>query len=137
MWWYDPDAASREVECNYLRQFRHMATEDILAHLTDTTTPEQYQVALDALLVLKDELTGQIDAFHRSPLYGRHRCLENEYFSLRLQIQNAMVLKPVPQPEPAPDPTPEPPRKSLQDVLEDFENEEETYLGDIVPGDEE
>jgi hypothetical protein len=123
MWWYDPDAASREVECNYLRQFRHMATEDILAHLTDTTTPEQYQVALDALLVLKDELTGQIDAFHRSPLYGRHRCLDQEYSALRLKLLNASLLKSVPRPAPEPPPAPPapPPKpRSLRDVAEDF-----------------
>jgi hypothetical protein len=120
MWWYDPDAANRE-ECNYVREFRHLATKDILAHLTDTT--EQYQLALDALLALKDEQTGRMDAFHRSPLYGRHRCIPDEYLALRQKLLNAMVLRPVPQPatepEPAP-PAPPPKPRSLRDVAEDF-----------------
>ena len=136
MWWYDPDAANRE-ECKYVREFRHLATEDILAHLTETTTtPEQYQVALECLQALKDDLMRRVDDFHRSPFYGRHRCLDQEYSSLRRKLLNAMVLKPVPQPEPAPEPPPDPPRRSFKEILEEYTNENETYLGDIVEGDE-
>jgi hypothetical protein len=134
MWWYDPDAANRE-ECKYVREFRHLATEDILAHLTETTTtPEQYQMALDALLALKDELTGRIDAFHRSPLYGRHRCLDQEFSALRLKIIHTSLLKPVPQPAPEPAPAPPQPHMTLEDVVRAFGGpvqpyDDATYLG--------
>jgi hypothetical protein len=140
MWWYDPDAANRE-ECKYVREFRHLATEDILAHLTDTTTPEQYQVALECLLALKDELMGRVDAFHRSALYGRHWCIDDAYRSLRQKLQNAMVLRPVPQPAPPPAPSPAPPRpkrRSLADMLIQFAEEgSQTSEGegnDTAPG---
>jgi hypothetical protein len=134
MWWYDPDAASREGECNYLREFRQIATESILAHITETTTPEQHQLVLDSLLELKDELIGRVDAFHRSPLYGRHRCLENEYSALRLKLLNAMVLKPVPQPAPEPPPPAPQPQMTLEDVVKAFGEpvqpyDDATYIG--------
>jgi hypothetical protein len=134
MWWYDPDTANRQ-ECNYVREFRHQATEDILAHLTETTTtPEQYQMALDALLALKDELTGRIDAFHRSPLYGRHRCLDQEYSALRLKIQNTSLLKPAPQLAPEPPPAPREPLTTPAQVVEDLQETitprpDETVIG--------
>ncbi len=136
MWWYDPDAANRQ-ECKYVREFQHLATETILAHLAEpTTTPEQYQLGLECLQALKDQLMGRVDAFHRSPFYGRHWCIENAYGSFRQKLLNAIVLRPVPQPESAPEPPPEKPRRSLREVLEEYENEDETYLGDIVQGDE-
>jgi hypothetical protein len=121
MWWYDPDAANRE-ECRYRREFEQLATDSILAHLNnESTTPEQYQAGLECLLALKDELSGRVDDFHRSPLYGRHRCVQEAYCSLRQKLLNAMALRPVPQPVPEPEPAPPPPKpRSLRDVAEDF-----------------
>jgi hypothetical protein len=134
LWWYDPDAASRE-ECRYVREFRQMATDSILAHLNNaTTTPEQYQVALECLLALKDELTGRIDDFHRSALYGRHRCLDQAYHSLRRQLLNALLLRPVPQPAAEPEPAPSQPLLTPEDVVAAVgdpvqPSADETYLG--------
>jgi hypothetical protein len=136
MWWYDPESSSRNRECPEAGHFRRLATESILAFLTESTTPAQYQQALDSLSALKDEHVNRLDAFHRSPFYGRHRCIEDPFAALRLHILNAAALKSVPQPEPAPEPPPAPRRRSLREVLEQFENEEETFLGDIVQGDE-
>jgi hypothetical protein len=131
LWWYDPHATNRE-ECRYLREFEQLATDSILAHLTETTTPEQYQAALECLSQLKDELIGRLDAFHRSALYGRHRCVEEAYQSLRQKLLNALVLRPVPQPAPEPEPEPPAPASpSLEDVVEQFEEEEELFLGEI------
>jgi hypothetical protein len=92
---------------------------------------------LDSLAALKADHLRRLDAFHRSPFYGRHRCIEDAFTSLRLHIRNAAALKPVPQPEPAPEPPPEPPRKSLKEVLEQFERQRELYLGDSVEKEEE
>ena len=122
MWWYDPDTANRQ-ECKYVREFQHQATDTILAHLAETTTtPERYQVALECLQALKDQLMGRVDDFHRSPFYGRHWCIEDAFCAFRQKLQNAMVLRPVPQPAPEPEPPPAPPPKprSLRDVAEDF-----------------
>jgi hypothetical protein len=82
--------------------------------------PEQYQVALECLLALKDEHMGRVDAFHRSALYGRHRCIPDEYLALRRQLLTARDLKPVPALEPEPPPAPPPKPRSLRDVAEDF-----------------
>jgi hypothetical protein len=140
MWWYDPDAAARDRECRYVRQFRQIATDSILAHLTEAATPEQYQLALDALLALKDELSGRSDAFHRSVLYGRHRCIEDAYLSLRLKLQGAMVLKSVPQPAPEPPPAPREPLTTPAQVVEDLQETitprpDETVIGADEPDD--
>jgi hypothetical protein len=126
MWWDDPDAAGRDGECRYVREFRQIATDSILAHLTEATTPQQYQLALASLLALRDECMGRIDAFHRSALYGRHRCLAEAYLALRRKLEGAMVLRPVPQPESAPEPAPPapPPKpRTLRAVLEGIARE--------------
>jgi hypothetical protein len=136
MWQYDPDEATRSRECTQAFQFRRLATEAILSRLTETTTKAQYHLALESLAGLKDESLSSLDAFHRSPLYGRHRCIPEAYDSLRRHIQGAMLLKPAPQPAPPPDPAPEPPRRSLREVLEHFEKQQQIYLGDIVEGEE-
>jgi hypothetical protein len=109
MWQYDPEEITRTHECTPAYQLRQLATETILSRLTERTTQEQYRLALDSLAALRDERLGFLDAFHRSVLYGRHRCIEEAYLSLRLQLQNAMLLRPVPQeapPEPAAPPEP-------------------------------
>jgi hypothetical protein len=123
MWQYDPDEATRSRECTQAFQFRRLATEAILSRLTETTTKAQYHLVLESLAGLKDESLNSLDAFHRSVLYGRHRCIQEAYVALRLQIQNSMSLRPVPQPAPEP-PAPEPPAppkpRSLSDVVRDF-----------------
>jgi hypothetical protein len=136
MWEYYWEEQTRQRECQEASQFRRIATESILALLTDLTIPDQYQLALDSLAALKDNHISRLDDFHRSPYYGRHRCIEDAFVSLRLSLLNAYKLKPVPQPETAPDPAPEPPRRSFKEILEEYTNENETYLGDIVEGDE-
>jgi hypothetical protein len=136
MWEYDREEQTRQRECQEAYQFRRMATESILALLPEQATPEHYQQALSSLLALKDDRVSRLDAFHRSPFYGRHRCIEDAYVSVRLHVLNALLLQPPPQPEPAPAPAPEPPHRSFREVLEDFADENETYLGDIVEGDE-
>jgi hypothetical protein len=106
MWWQDPEASSRDRECQEAGQFRRIAHESILAFLTDSTTPAQYQQALDSLATLKDDHVSRLDAFHRSPFYGRHRCIPDAFVSLHLHLLNA-ALKPVPQQDSAPDLAPE------------------------------
>jgi hypothetical protein len=136
MWQYDPEEITRTHECTPAYQFRRLVTEAILSRLTERTTQEQYQLALDALAALRDERLGFLDAFHRSPLYGNHKCIANVSQELAARIKAASLLAPVPPPEVPPDPAPEPPRRSLQEVMEHFDNVTETYLGDIVEGDE-
>jgi hypothetical protein len=136
MWEYDPEEATRNRECSEAYRFRRLATDSILALLPEQATPEHYQQALSSLLALKDDRVSRLDAFHRSPFYGRHRCIEEAYVSVRLHIQCALQFQPPPQPERAPDPAPEPPRRSLREVLEHFENVTETYLGDKLEGED-
>jgi hypothetical protein len=137
MWWYDPEASSRNRECPEAGHFRRLAHDSILAFLTESTTPHQYQQALDSLAALKDDHIRRLDAFHTSAFYGRHRCISDAFAALRLHILNTAALKPVPQPDPAPAPPPDPPRKSLKQVLEQFERQGELYLGDRVETEEE
>jgi hypothetical protein len=55
MWWYDPEEETRNRECREVHRFRQLATEAILAFLTETTTSEQYDQALLSLQALRGE----------------------------------------------------------------------------------
>jgi hypothetical protein len=136
MWQFDPEEITRSHECRQASQFRQLATAAILSRLTERTTQEQYDLALESLAALQDEYLGRLDAFHHSPLYGRHKCITNVCQELAAVIRAASLLAPVPQPEVPPEPAPEPPRRSLREVMQHFDNVTETYLGDIVEGDE-
>jgi hypothetical protein len=108
MWWYDPEASSRDRECQEAGQFRRIAHESILAFLTDSTTPGQYEQALASLATLKADHVRRLDEFHRSPLYGRHRCIPEAALDLETRLRGAILLAPVPKPDPAPEPAPNP-----------------------------
>jgi hypothetical protein len=121
MWRYDPDEMTRTHECTPAYQFRREATEAIMAHLSDSVTPEQYLLALAALREMTEQWCQSLDAFHRSPLYGRHPCIPEASDSLRRQIQGAMLLKPAPQSEtaqPPAAPAPPPKPQTIREVLE-------------------
>jgi hypothetical protein len=120
MWEYDREEQSRTRECQEAYQFRQLATEAILAHLTETTTPEQYDQAVLSVQALAADYNSRLDAFHRSPLYGRHRCIAAACRELETRITNARLLAPVPQPQQPPTPPPPAPLTTPRHVVEEL-----------------
>jgi hypothetical protein len=134
MWEYDPEEATRNQECSEAYRFRQLAIDSILAHLTETTPPEHYDQAVLSLQALADIYSNRLDAFHRSPLYGRHRCIDDAFSALRFKILNASLLKPAPQLAPEPPPGPREPLTTPAQVVEDLQESitprpDETVIG--------
>jgi hypothetical protein len=76
-----------------------------LAHIDDSTSPEQFDQVQKGLLFLFQELKERVDPWHfRFP--GGHPCLEECYLHYAMLIRNRYILqKPLPPP-PAQKPQP-------------------------------
>jgi hypothetical protein len=108
-----------------------LVAEDLLAHVGETTSPEQFEQAQKALLFYWEELEQRKDPLHpRFP--GGHRCLEHCYLEYAMKLRARAVLQnPLPPPPAPPPPRRQPPR-SPDEVVNDI-----TSLADEVkrPGD--
>jgi hypothetical protein len=77
-----------------------LVAEDLLAHVGETTSPEQFEQAQQGLLFLWQELQKRLDPLHpRFP--GGHRCLDECYLEYAMKLRTrADLQKPLPPPLP-------------------------------------
>jgi hypothetical protein len=109
--------------------------EDILANVSDSTSPEQFEQAQKGLLFYWEELKKHLDPLHpRFP--GGHPCLDEAYLHYAMVLRNRAVLQ-KPLPPPAPPARRQPPR-SPDDVVNDISSlaDEVKRLGDTFLGEE-
>jgi hypothetical protein len=110
--------------CSFAKEFEGIASESVLKHITDQTTPHQYQQAIASLTTLKETMEKRMDWRHYGAASGgMHRCLPETCEAVVFYLQSRMLLV-VPKPEPPP-PAPRPQRRSLADVLKQFAEEGE------------
>ncbi len=118
--------------CEEYEKLQRVA-EDILAHVDDSTLPEQFAEAQKGLLFCWQELQQRMDPLHPRPL-GGHLCLDEAYLHYAMVLRARSVLqKPLPAP---PAPRPQPPRSPDEVVNDAFTLADEvkrpgdTYLGE-------
>jgi hypothetical protein len=108
-----------------------LVAEELLAHVGETTSPEQYEQVQKGLLFYWQELKQRVDPLHlRFP--GGHRCLDDAYLHYAMLLRARAVLqKPLPSPAP-PAPPPQPRTDAeLMERLKEYvtERTKETFFG--------
>ncbi len=121
--------------CEEYEKLQRVA-EEILAHIDDSTSPEQFEQVQKGLLFLFQELQERVDPWDfRFP--GGHPCLEECYLHYAMLIRNKYILqKPRQSASPAPQQpplTPEQVVNNLRRVAEERKRPRGTYLGNDAP----
>ena len=95
---------SPDTPCTEYEKLKLVA-EDILAHVGDSTSLEEFEQVQKGLLFLYQELKEHMDSLHfRTP--GGHRCLDDAYLEYAMKLRTRFILqKPLPPP-PAQKPQP-------------------------------
>jgi hypothetical protein len=116
---------SGRPRCNFAQDFEAMVSESI--RLPEEISPEVLARALAHLRRVRDQLQASMSPIHYPSVSGRHYCLKDAYKQAVIRMQNLAAF-PLPKPEPPP-PAPKPQRRSLADVLKQYEEVRETYYG--------
>jgi hypothetical protein len=114
--------------CPHSRTYVQIIQSSIFAKITDQTTAAQFAEAEQSLFALCERLERQVDFTHYPALTGMYACVRDVYTLASSLLANLRMMQPEPPPPPAPAP-PTPSSPSLEDVVEQFE--EEMFLGEI------
>jgi hypothetical protein len=120
--------------CTFSDSFYRTVRETIFQQLTKETTGAQWQAARESLTRLREELEQEIYPMHYGSLVGRHRCVNQLFREAWTRLRGLEILQPVPAPQPPPEPAPEPQEHSLEDIVENIESADNTFLGDTAEG---
>jgi hypothetical protein len=114
MWSLNWRGWSPDTPCKEYEKFQLVA-EHLLAHVGETTSPEQFEQGQKGLLFYWQELKKRLDPLHpRFP--GGHRCLDDAYLEYAMKLRTrADLQKPLPPPPQKPQPV------SLEDLLANVE----------------
>ena len=129
MWSMNWRGGSSNKPCGEYEKLQQVA-EEILAHIDDSTSPQQFEQAQKGLLFYWEELKKRLDPLHpRFP--GGHLCLDQCYLHYAMLIRARAVLQ-KPFPPSAPAPPRRQPHRSPDEVVNDVSS-----LADEVkrPGD--
>ncbi len=126
---------SQDTPCSEYTKLKLVA-EEILAHIDDFTSPQQFEQAQKGLLFLFQELKAHVDPWHfRFP--GGHLCLEEAYLHYAMLIRNRYILQKPRQPaapaQQQPPLTPDQVVTNLRTVAEELKRPRDTYLGKDAP----
>jgi hypothetical protein len=115
MWSLNKRGWSPDIPCKEYEKLQLVA-EDLLAHVGETTSAEQFEQGQKGLLFYWQELKKRLDPLHpRFP--GGHPCLDEAYLEYAMKLRTRAVLqKPLP-PLPAQKPQP----VSLETLLANVE----------------
>jgi hypothetical protein len=119
-----------QSRCALALDFERIVEDSVFKRLNADTTPEQYQQAIASLKELLKPLEAEA---HKNPFHhpaigtgSPHHCVRDSFDAAVYFLKAGLLLAPVPKPE-APAPTPK--DHSLVDVLKQFQQTTETYLG--------
>jgi hypothetical protein len=87
--------------CPFARTFLQIAEQTIFAHVTDRTTPDMYEAALQSLLELCHRLESQVGLFHFPSAVGIHVCVQDAYLEAAFRLKNLAIMQQPPLSEPA------------------------------------
>ncbi len=113
---YDWNLSAGAPLCSISDSFYRTVRETIFQQLTPETTVEQWQVAQESLVRLRDELQQAIYPMHYGSLVGTHRCLDHVFREAAARLRSLEIMQPVPPPPPPPPP----PRETPADVVRDL-----------------
>jgi hypothetical protein len=114
---------SPDTPCREYAKLQRIA-EELVAGISEPTSPEQCEQAQKSLLFVFHELKEDLDPLHfRVP--GGHRCLDHAYLEYAMRIRNrALRYNPLPPPALPPKP------RTLSDVLKGLAGTTEEETGE-------
>src|ERR671914_482135 len=115
MWSMNWRGGSSNKPCGEYEKLQQVA-EEILAHIDDSTSPQQFEQAQKGLLFYWEELKKRLDPLHpRFP--GGHLCLDQCYLHYAMLLRSRAILQKSLPPSPAHKPQP----VTLEELLANVE----------------
>jgi hypothetical protein len=79
-----------------------IADQSIFSQITEQTTPQQFELALQSLKALSERLEAQVDLFHFPQAYGSpHSCVRDVFNDAEFRLKNLAIMHQKPE-QPAP-----------------------------------
>jgi hypothetical protein len=79
--------------CSYARTFADIADKTIFSQISEFTTPDQFDLALQNLRALCQRLEAQVDLFHYGQAYGTsHSCVIDIYTDAEFRLKNLAIM---------------------------------------------
>jgi hypothetical protein len=100
----------------------YRSVQPIFRGLTGAITPELLAAVTNALELVRADFGLSV---------GRHRCVRDLHQEAIARLRCLAAIAQPEEPPPAPPPPPKPSSPSLEDVVKQFEEEEELFLGEI------
>jgi hypothetical protein len=127
MQWYDERRSQQRNLCSFAFTFAQIAEQTIFARITNHTTREQFEAALQALDELCRRLERQMDWSHYPASHGMHSCIRDVFTDAEFRLKNLAIMHQAPLPATQQVTT-------VEGVVIDMEERlrtstEETYLG--------
>lgn len=98
MVWYDERRSQQRNLCSFAYTFAQIAEQSIFTRITDRTTPEQFEAALQTLDELCQRLERQMDWSHFPASHGMHSCIRDVYIDAEFRLKNLAIMQQAPPP---------------------------------------
>jgi hypothetical protein len=136
---YDWNLSAGAPLCVFSDSFYYSVRDTIFRQLSNNSSKEQYQAALESLTRLREALEQDLHLhpMHYGSLVGRHRCVDHLYREAVARLRGLQVTQPAPKPPVPPAPT-QPPLtpdavvNNLRTLAKDRTRRRDTYLGQEV-----
>jgi hypothetical protein len=126
------DLRTRETDqglCSYAEAFERIVEAGIFSNVTEHTSKEQCDAALEMLNLLRTKIESGMSPFHYPAPSGTHYCVADTYMAAVFRLKGLALLRKAPPP-------PAPRKRSLtpEDVVKNLEeaikaSSQETFLG--------
>jgi hypothetical protein len=98
MHWYDETRSQQRNLCSFAFTYAQIIEQTIFARITDRTTPEQFNAALQTLGELCQRMERQLDRSHYPASQGLHACLRDVYTDAEFRLKNLAIMHQPPPP---------------------------------------
>jgi hypothetical protein len=92
MQWYDEKRSQQRNLCSFAFTYGQIVEQTIFSRITDRTTPQQLEVALQTLEELCQRLERQMDWSHYPAYHGVHSCLRDVYTDAEYRLKNLAIM---------------------------------------------
>jgi hypothetical protein len=97
MGWYDERRSQQRNLCSAAFTYAQIIEQTIFARITDRTTPEQLEAALQSVGELCQRLERELDWSHYPASHGLHACVRDVYTDAEFRLRNlALMYQPAP-----------------------------------------
>jgi hypothetical protein len=96
MRWYDERRSQQRNLCSFAFTYAQIIEQTIFANITNRTTPQQFEAALQSLDELCRRFERQMDWSHYPASHGMHSCLRDVLTDAEFRLKNLAIMQQAP-----------------------------------------